>query len=360
MATGALVNCRRGANLMRMVSTTEITSETLQAYLSDACPELGAVQWLEKFATGQSNPTYKLEMEAGAFVLRAKPRGVLLKSAHLVEREYKVMKALAGTKVAVPEMVHLAEDDASIFGRAFFLMRFTEGRIFWDPALPDLKPEERGPIYTAMNETLAQLHDVNVEAAGLSDFGKPGDYFARQTDRWSRQYRASVVTQNDDMGFLMDWLAAHLPDDDGQVALVHGDYRLDNMIFAPDRAEVVALLDWELSTLGHPFADLAYQCMQWRLPHDAGMRGLGGLDRTALGLPSEQAYVAAYCARRGINRPHHWEFYLAFSFFRLAAILEGVVRREKDGNASNPETARKYAAAIPVLSKMAVELIEEG
>ena len=360
MVVRVLVNCTDRANLNFMINSREITTETLGAYLNQTCPELGAVRGLEKFATGQSNPTYKVMMEAGDYVLRTKPPGVLLKSAHAVEREFRVMQALTHSDVAVPKMIHLVEDEASPFGRAFFLMGFTEGRIFWDPALPELSKEERGPIYGAMNKTLAQLHEVNVASVGLEDFGKPGDYFARQIGRWTRQYRASVVTQNDDMDFLIDWLAAQTPEDDGQVALVHGDYRMDNMIFAPDSAKVVALLDWELSTLGHPLADLAYQCMQWRLPYDAGMRGLGGLDRNDLGLPSEEAYVAAYCAKRGINRPHNWEFYLAFSFFRLAAILEGVVRREKDGNASNPETARQYAAAIPVLSAMAVALIEEG
>jgi aminoglycoside phosphotransferase (APT) family kinase protein len=343
-----------------MENPVEITVETLNAYLSDNCTEVGQVSHLEKFATGQSNPTYKMTTDRGAFVLRAKPSGILLKSAHLVEREFKVMQALAATDVAVPEMIHLARDETSPFGRAFFVMEFLEGRIFWDPALPEVDVAKRGAIYSAMNETLARLHEVRVADVGLSDFGKPGDYFARQTNRWARQYRASVVTPDADMDFLIDWLEAHLPEDDGQVALVHGDYRLDNMIFAPDAPVVIGLMDWELSTLGHPLADLAYQCMQWRLPYDAGMRGMGGLARSDLGLPSEEAYVAAYCAKRGINRPHNWEFYLAFSFFRLAAILEGVVRREKDGNASNPETARKYADAIPVLATMAVALIKEG
>ncbi len=343
-----------------MDSSVEITPETLSAYLRENCPDLGTVTQLDKFATGQSNPTYKMTTDAGTYVLRAKPPGVLLKSAHLVDREFQVMQALANTDVAVPQMVHLATDETSPFGRAFFIMEFLDGRIFWDPALLEVDVSERAEIYAAMSDTLARLHEVNVSDVGLSSFGKPGDYFARQTDRWTRQYRASMVTPNADMDFLIDWLCAHLPGDDGQVALVHGDFRLDNMIFAPNRPEVIGLMDWELSTLGHPLADLAYQCMQWRLPYDAGMRGMGGLVRADLGLPSEGAYVAAYCAKRGINRPHNWEFYLAFSFFRLAAILEGVVRREKDGNASNPETARKYANAIPVLASMAVELIKEG
>jgi aminoglycoside phosphotransferase (APT) family kinase protein len=290
-------------------------------------------------------------------VLRAKPPGPLLKSAHQVEREYRVMAALASTEVPVPRVLALAEDAESPIGRAFFVMEHLDGRIFWDPALPGLDPTERAAVYDAMNATLAALHSVDVAAVGLSDFGRPGNYFARQTDRWMRQYRASAPAPNPDMERLMGWLPGHVPPDDGQVALVHGDFRLDNIIFAPDAPRVIALLDWELSTLGHPLADLAYQCMQWRLPHDGGMRGLGGLDRAALGLPSEEAYVARYCARRGLEGIGDWPFFLAFSFFRLAAILEGVVRRAHDGNASNPETARLYATAIPVLARMGCEAV---
>ncbi len=335
----------------------DITLDQLRPYLGTHAPKLGALRGLEKFATGQSNPTYKLLTEAGAYVLRAKPAGTLLKSAHQVDREYRVMAALRASRVPVPDMIHLATDTASPIGRAFFIMDFKEGRIFWDPAVPEVDTTTRHAIYDGMNEALAALHDVDVAGAGLSDFGKPGNYFARQTDRWSRQYVASKVTDNADMDRLMGWLADHMPDDDGQVSLVHGDYRLDNMIFASDAPQVIAVLDWELSTLGHPFADLAYQCMQWRLPHQGGMRGLGGLDRTALGIPSERAYVAAYCDRRGIQAPDNWAFYLAFSFFRLAAILEGVVRRAHDGNASNPETAKSYAAAIPLLAAAAGDII---
>lgn len=338
----------------------DISAETLAPYLARAVPALGPLRRLEKFATGQSNPTYRMTCGDRDFVLRAKPPGQLLRSAHMVEREFRVMGALADSDVPVPEMVHLASDDASPYGRAFFIMGFTPGRIFWDPALPELDPSERGAIYDAMCDVLADLHDVDVNAVGLSDFGKPGDYFARQTARWSDQYRASALEPRPDMDRLMAWLAENLPEDDGQVALVHGDFRLDNMIFEPKAPKVAALLDWELSTLGHPFADLAYQCMQWRLPHQGNMRGLGGLDREALGLPSEEAYLTRYCARRGINAPDNWMFYLAFSYFRLAAILEGVVRRAHDGNASNPETARSYAAAIPILAGQAVEMIARG
>ena len=343
-----------------MIQGLGISEAALQAWLARHLPDRGALRGVEKFGTGQSNPTYRLRMAGGDCVLRAKPPGKLLKSAHMVEREYRVMRALAGSDVPVPRMLALAKDDASPIGRAFFVMEHVEGRIFWDPALPDLAPGERGAIYDAMNATLAALHSVDVAAAGLADFGKPGNYFARQVERWSKQYLAAARAPRDDLLAVMRWLAANMPPDDGQVALVHGDFRLDNMIFHPERPEVVALLDWELSTLGHPLADLAYQCAQWRMSHAGVLRGLAGCDRAALGLPSEEDYVAAYCARRGLDGIENWRFYVAFSLFRFAAILEGVVRRAADGNASNPETARAYGRAIPELAEMAAELAGGG
>jgi aminoglycoside phosphotransferase (APT) family kinase protein len=340
-----------------MIEGLGIGTAALDDWLAGHVPGFAGLTAVEKFGTGQSNPTYRLRAASGDYVLRAKPPGQLLASAHMVEREYRVMAALRGTDVPVPEVLALAEDAASPIGRAFFVMRYLAGRIFWDPALPDQPPEERAAISDAMNRVLAALHSVDPAAAGLEDFGKPGNYFARQTDRWSRQYRASEMVPSPDMDRLIDWLAAHLPEDDGQVALVHGDFRLDNMIFHPTEPRVIGLLDWELSTLGHPLADLAYQVSQWRLPHGAGMKGLGGLDRAALGLPDEADYVAAYCARRGVAPPDDWRFYVAFSLFRIAAILQGVVRRAAEGNASNPETGRRYAAAVPVLARMGVEAI---
>ncbi|MDA8746723.1 phosphotransferase family protein [Litoreibacter sp.] len=357
MGAVSLVNRALSRKGMAMGPQADITVDILRPYLRQEVPWLGGLQDIQKFATGQSNPTYKLTSTTGAYVLRAKPAGTLLKSAHMVEREFRVMAALHESGVPVPRMIHLASDETSPIGRAFFIMEMVEGRIFWDPAVPEVSKTERAAIYDQMNVALVALHNVDVGAAGLSDFGKPGSYFERQTDKWSRQYVASKTVENADMDRLMDWLKAHLPPDDGQIALVHGDYRLDNMIFASDAPRVVAVLDWELSTLGHPLADLAYQCMQWRLPNRGGMRGLGGLDRTAMGIPTEREYVSTYCARRGIEPPDNWAFYLAFSFFRLAAILEGVVRRAHDGNASNPETARSYAAAIPLLAVAANDII---
>ena len=344
-----------------MSAAVGIDAAALGAYLEKHVQGFRDLRSLTKFDTGQSNPTYRVDAASGRYVLRAKPPGELLKSAHQVDREYRVMAALAGTDVPVARVLHLAGDDSPI-GRMFYVMEFVDGRIFWDPALPDVSSnEERGAIYDSMNATLAALHGVDIEAAGLGNFGRPGSYFERQLSRWTGQYRASETETVPDMEALIAWLEAAQPPDDGQVALVHGDYRLDNMIFAPDRPEVVAVLDWELSTLGHPFADIAYQCMQWRLPHATGFRGLGGIDRQKLGLPSEEEYVAAYCRRRGIAGIDSWTFCLAFSFFRLAAICQGVYRRSLDGNASNPEKARTYGQAVTLLSGLAAQLIaKEG
>ncbi|WP_108816116.1 phosphotransferase family protein [Loktanella sp. Alg231-35] len=332
----------------------------LDGYLSDTIGEFDGLIDVNKFRTGQSNPTFHLRAKSGDYVLRSKPPGRLLPSAHAVDREFRVMQALAPTDVPVPEVLHLAQAATSPSRREFFVMRYLPGRIFWDPALPDCTKTERASLYDAMNQTLAALHDVDAESVGLGDYGKPGNYFARQLDRWSSQYRASVDAPSDAMAQIMDWLGANMPADDGQVSLVHGDWRLDNMIFAVEAPQIVAVLDWELSTLGHPMADLAYQCMQWRLPNQGDMRGLAGVDRAALGLPSEAQYVADYLRRRGLNGIDNWPFYLVFAFFRLAAILAGVAARAAAGNASNPQMARKYGAAVPALAAMATIVIHEG
>ena len=273
------------------------------------------------------------------------------------------MKALRSAGFPVPEMLHLSAEDSPI-GRMFYVMTFVDGRIFWDPVLPDVADNgQRKAIYDAMNLTLADLHRIDLEAAGLTDFGHPGNYFERQFTRWSSQYQASETGAIADMDRLISWLEQHLPADDGQTALVHGDYRLDNLIFAPDRPDIVAVLDWELSTLGHPYADLAYQCMQWRLPRDLGpgnLGGLAGVDRAKIGVPNEVEYVSDYCRRRGIAEIADWNAYLAFSFFRLAAICQGVYKRALDGNASNPERGVRHGALVPILARLAVQLIDEG
>jgi aminoglycoside phosphotransferase (APT) family kinase protein len=313
---------------------------------------------VEKFPTGQSNPTYRIEAASGRYVLRRKPPGKLLKMAHMIEREFRVLKALEGVGYPAPRVLALCEDEG-VIGTAFYLMTFIDGRVLWNPALPELEREDRRPVYDAMNEGLAKLHTIDVAAAGLSDYGKPGSYYARQYTRWSDQYRASQTARIDDMERLIAWLADKVPADDGRVALVHGDWRIDNMIFAHDTARLLAVLDWELSTLGHPFADLAYQCMQWRLP--AGRyRGLGGLDRAANGIPTEAEYVSAYCKRMGLKTIPDWTFLIAFSFFRSIAIHQGVYKRSLDGNASNPELARQLGESVPLVAHIAMEAVEAG
>ncbi len=334
------------------------STETLALCLTTNVPGFSGFQSVRKFDTGQSNPTYFVVADSGRYALRMKPPGILLKSAHAIEREFRVLQALAKGPVPVPPALYLCED-ASVLGAAFYVMAFVEGRIFWDPALPDASREDRSAIYDAMNRTLVALHKINPNEVGLADFGRPGSYFARQTARWSDQYRASETEVEPDMDALIQWLADHQPADDGRIAIVHGDWRIDNMIFHQTRPEIIAILDWELATLGHPFADLAYQCMQWRLPHEGNFRGLAGVDRAKLGIPDEASYVADYARRMGISGIPNWNFCLAFSFFRLAAILQGVKKRALSGNASNPERGLKMGTAVPVLAKMALQCTTE-
>lgn len=337
------------------IDTAPFDVDALAGELHEIVPGFSGLHVVEKFNTGQSNPTYKVKADSGTYVLRTKPPGKLLKSAHQVDREYRVMKALGEQGIPVPRMLALAGEDSAI-GRMYFVMELVEGRIFWDPDLKGLQSSERSGIYDAMNETLAKLHMVDPEAAGLGDFGRAGNYFARQISRWGDQYVASKTDEIAAMDRLMSWLNDNIVEDD-KVAVVHGDYRLDNMIFAPHAPKVAALIDWELSTLGNPMADLAYQCMQWRLPHDSGFRGLGGLDRKELGIPTEAAYLAKYAERTGAEIDN-WAFCLAFSFFRLASILQGVYKRALDGNASNPERALAVGKSVPMLAEMAVDIID--
>ena len=341
-----------------MANEFELDIASLTAYLEANVDGFKGPLTAEKFAGGQSNPTYLLEAANGKYVLRRKPPGELLKSAHAVDREFRVMRALASTEVPVPKMRVLCDDD-SVIGSMFYLMDFLDGRIMWDAALPEQTPAERTAIYDAMNKVLADLHNVDIEKAGLSDYGKPGNYFERQLSRWTKQYRASETETVPSMEKMMVWLSDNLPEDDGLVCINHGDFRLDNMMFAHDSSEVLALLDWELSTLGHPYADLAYQCMQLRIPSDAAIPGLGDVDREALGIPSEKAYVQQYCQRRGIAEIDNWIFYLAFSFFRLSAILQGVYKRALDGNASSKK-AMDYGALAAPLADLGWALIEKG
>ena len=338
------------------MSDAALDLAALEAYFAAQDLGLGALESAEKFGNGQSNPTFLLATSSGRYVLRRQPAGELLKSAHAVDREFRVMRALQDSDVPVPDAIHLCEDRA-VLGSLFFVMSYEPGRIFWEPTLPELDVPARGAIYAEMNRVLAALHEVDVAAAGLADFGRPGNYFERQISRWRRQYRASETGRIAAMERLIDWLPANLPPDDGQVGLIHGDYRLDNIVFAADAPRARALLDWELSTLGHPYADLAYQCMQWRMDRDGVLPGLGDADRAALGIPGEAEYVDMYCARRGLAGIPHWNFYLAFGFFRFAAIVQGVGKRALDGNASSDKAAA-YGALAPRLAGMALELID--
>lgn len=334
------------------MSTTETTAigldtDRLTTYLAAQVPGFSGPVTARKFSDGQSNPTFLLATPNERYVLRRKPPGQLLKSAHAVDREFRVLSALADSDVPVPWVFHLCEDD-SVIGSAFYVMEYLDGRVFWDPALPDMTPQERGAVYDQMNRVLAAIHSVDLQAAGLEDYGRPGNYFERQVSRWSQQYEASQTEKLPAMDALMKWLPENLPPDDGRVSLIHGDYRIDNLMFARDRLEVIAVFDWELSTLGHPLADLAYQVMQRYMGRDWQIKGLAGLDCEALGIPSEQQYIEAYCRRMGIDAIEHWPFYLAFSFFRFAAICQGVKHRALQGNASSKDAAGVGAMAAPL------------
>ena len=304
----------------------------LAAYLRTHAGDPAGDLTVEQFQGGQSNPTYRVTTAARRYVLRRKPPGALLPSAHAVEREYRVLSALAATAVPVAKMVALC-DDASVIGTPFYLMEYVEGRILWDPTLPGMTPAERAAHYDELNRVLATLHQVDCAAIGLADFGRPGQYIARQVARWSKQYQAGSAPPIPAMDRLIGWLPQHVPPGD-ETSVVHGDFRLDNVIFHPTAPRVLAVLDWELSTLGHPLSDFAYLVMAWRLSPQE-FRGLKGCDLAGLGIPSEEEVVAAYCRRTGRSGIAHWEFYLIFNMFRIAAILHGVLSRALQGNAAS-------------------------
>ena len=329
----------------------------LARYLTGHLPGFDTPLAVRQFAGGQSNPTFLLETAAIRSVLRKKPPGDLLPSAHAVEREFRVMTALAAQGLPIARPLLFCED-ASIIGTPFYVMDYVEGRVFRDLTLPGLTPAERAALFDAMNATLAQLHTVDYVAAGLETYGKPGNYFARQITRWSAQYLASTRARLPAMQRLMDWLPANVPASSGpeETTIAHGDFRMENLIFHPTEPRVLAILDWELSTLGHPLADLAYNCMPWNLNHGQ-YSGLRGLDLQALGIPGEATYIATYCLRT--NRPaiEGWPFYMAFSLFRMASIAQGVYARSLMGNASS-ESASKFEGTAEVLAARACEIIE--
>jgi aminoglycoside phosphotransferase (APT) family kinase protein len=335
-------------------ASAQLDTNAVGHWLEEHLPGFRGPVEAEKFPGGQSNPTFRLTTPGGTYVLRRKPPGNLLKSAHAVDREYRVQKALAGTDVPVARMHVLCEDD-TVIGSAFYVMEDVRGRNFDDPRLDGVDREMRGRIFDEMNRVLAAIHRIDIDAVGLSDYGASGNYYRRQIDRWSKQYRASETENIPEMEELMAWLDANVPDDDGRRTLVHGDYRIDNMLFAPDGPQCLAVLDWELSTIGHPFADLAAVIMQWRLPTGPQGRGLAGVDRAAQGLPSDEAFIEAYCRRTGVEKIDRFGFYLAFCFFRMASILQGVKKRALDGNASDPERGLQMGAYVPRFASSGIE-----
>jgi aminoglycoside phosphotransferase (APT) family kinase protein len=325
----------------------ELDEGRLVEYLTRHVPGLHAPATVRQFRGGQSNPTFLIEFQGRAWVMRKKPPGVLLPSAHQVEREHLVMQALGGSDVPVPRMVHLCED-VGIVGTAFYVMEGIEGRVFRDVTLPDLSPAERSAIYDAMGETLARLHLVDWRAVGLENFGRPSGYVPRQVARWSKQYEATRTHDIPSMDLVMPWLARNVPAGD-EAAIAHGDFRLENMIFHPTRPKPLAVLDWELTTIGHPLPDLAYNCLPYHVPADfPGVGGLNGIDNAATGIPSEVDYIAAYSARTGRNGIDHWHYYIAFSLFRTAAILQGVYARALQKSASHADALEvgKLAAQV--------------
>lgn len=333
-----------------------LDADRLSAYLKGHVPGFKGPLNARKFPGGQSNPTFFLESPGGKYVLRRKPPGPVLKSAHAVDREFRVISALAQTDVPVARAIHLCTDD-DVIGSMFYIMSFVEGRTFWDAALPELDPEERPAIYDALNLTLATLHQVDVDKIGLGDYGKHGNYFERQISLWTRQYRLAETDFIPAMDTMIDWLPANTPPDDGRISLIHGDYRLDNLIYHPDQPSILAVIDWELSTLGNPLSDLAYYCMSLRLPRMSDMKGLAGKDCVALNIPTEEQFIEQYCRRTGITGIQNWSFYMAFSYFRLAAIVQGVMKRALEGNASS-QKALEVGRMAPSLAAMAVAVLE--
>jgi aminoglycoside phosphotransferase (APT) family kinase protein len=318
----------------------ELPLDRLEAWLAGNVEGFRGPVAAERFAGGQSNPTYRLTAASGHYVLRRKPPGPLLPSAHAVDREFRVMRALADTPVPVPRVDALCEDDA-VIGSAFYVMEYLDGRIFWDQRLPEIaSAAERTAMFQSMNAVIADLHRVDYAVVGLGDFGRPGNYMGRQIARWSRQYRAS------EMDRLIEWLPEHLPPE-GMPTIVHGDYRMDNLIFHKSEPRVIGVLDWELSTIGDPIADFAYHVLTWRVTPEL-FRGLAGVDFRAFGIPDEAAYVAAYCRRTGRSEIAGWEFYLVYSLFRIAAILQGIAKRAIDGTAAAADAAEQGRLARPL------------
>lgn len=323
----------------------ELAPPELESWLSNNVSGYVGPGTLDKCGFGQSNPTFRLSSPSGTYILRRKPLGPLLPKAHAIEREFRVLQALQGSTVPVPRVFALCED-CDVLGAAFYVMEFVEGRIFYDQTLPGMSAEERAAIFDGMNQAVAALHSVDPSDVGLADFGRSEEFLRRQVSLWTRQYRAAEGERNEAMEKLIEWLPENIPSQQpGRI--FHGDLRLDNMIFHPTEPKVLALLDWELSTLGDPLADFAYHMMVWRVPRDV-FRGLSDLDFAEMGIPSERDYKQRYCARIGRSDIPHWDFYLAFSLFRVAAILQGVWSRAQTGQASANDAEEVGRKAVPL------------
>ncbi len=331
-----------------VIERLRFNEKILEDYMAAHVEGFAGPLTIEQFKGGQSNPTYKLTTPKARYVLRRKPPGKLLPSAHAVDREYRVISGLYRTGFPVPRPYLLCEDE-SITGTMFYIMEFVNGRVLWEGALPDQTKDARGAIYDAMNKVIAQLHMTDIEEAGLGDFGKPGNYFARQIARWSKQYIASETESIPAMNKLIEWLPKNIPPGD-EMSIVHGDYRLDNMILHSARSEVLAVLDWELSTLGHPLGDFTYHLMQWRMPQTAGTSsgGMGDMDLPSLGIPTEEEYIAAYCHRTSRAGIDNIDYYFAYNFFRIAGILQGIVGRVRDGTAASEHAAKNAENVRPL------------
>ena len=324
----------------------------LERFLSTHIAGFAGALAIRQFKGGQSNPTYLLETPARGYVLRRKPPGKLLPSAHAVDREYRVIRALHAQGFPVAEPLAYCADE-SVAGTPFYVMDYVDGRVFWEPQMPGSNPAERAAVYDSMNATIARLHALDPAKIGLGDFGRGENYVARQVERWSKQYRSSETEKIDAMERLIDWLPKHIPQG-GPVRLVHGDYRLDNLIVARDAAKVLAVLDWELSTLGDPLADFSYHLMAWHMPHSksaAGTATLVGQDLNALGIPSMSDYVDSYVARTGLDPRPYLPVYLAYNFFRIAAILQGIIGRVRDGTATSEFAPAKAEMIRPLADK---------
>jgi aminoglycoside phosphotransferase (APT) family kinase protein len=333
---------------MPVAARQKFDASALAAYLNEHVEGFEGPLSIEQFKGGQSNPTFKLVTPKRSYVMRAKPGPIakLLPSAHAVEREYRVMSALADSQVPVAKMFALCEDEA-VIGRAFYIMECVEGRVLWDQTLPGMTNAERHAIYMEMNRVIAALHNTNYQEIGLADYGKPGNYFSRQIARWTKQYQMSETEKIEEMDSLIEWLPNNIPKDDGSTAIVHGDYRLDNMIFDAGEPRILAVLDWELSTIGHPMADFAYHLMSWHIPQGS-FRGIAGVDLAALGIPSESDYVRAYCNATGRDHIPDLDFYLAYNMFRIAGILQGIMKRVVDGTAANEQALESAKRTRPM------------